>query len=134
MRIPTCVPAAALAFVAVFAAVGCEKSSDDAFAGVWVGDAVDSQDSANRKELTLSLGAADTIVSGTYRLKAVILDTSGIVNGTLIGSEVALVLTPSANDCPYRISGTWNGSRITGTYAAFNCFVRSDGTFSLEKK
>ena len=56
------------------------------------------------------------------------------MSGTLNGSAVMLTLTPNANDCPYRINGTWSGDRITGSYAAFNCFVRSDGTLDLRKR
>ncbi len=110
------------------------KNKDDEFAGTYVGDGIDSQNSSNRKELTLVLGASGTTVSGTYRLRAIILDVNGIVNGTLNGNSVSLVLTPSADDCPYHVEGTWSGDRITGTYAAFNCFVRSDGTLTLRKK
>jgi hypothetical protein len=72
-------------------------------------------------------------VGGTYRIKAILLDVNGIVSGTLTGSEVALTLTPSNNDCPYRVTGTWSGDRISGSYAAFNCFVRSDGSLTLKK-
>jgi len=125
-----------LAVVLALALTACSKSDDDELTGTYSGDAVDSQSSSNRKELTLTVAAAGTTVSGTYHLKAILVDTNGIVNGTLNGSALALVLTPSTGsaDCPYNITGTWTGDRITGTYAAFNCFVRSDGTFDLKKK
>ena len=116
------------------AASSCKKDEDEQFAGIYSGDGVDSQDRSNRKEFTLTVADSGTAVAGTYRIRAIILDVSGTVSGTLTGSQVALVLTPSAGDCPYRVSGTWTGNRITGTYAAFNCFVRSDGTLDLEKQ
>src|SRR5262245_66546110 len=81
----------------------CQK--DEEFAGTYVGDAIDSQDSSNRKEFTLNVTAAGTTVSGSYRIKAILLDTVGVVNGTLNGSALMLTLTPNANDCPYRING-----------------------------
>jgi hypothetical protein len=115
-------------------AASCERKKDEGFAGNYVGDGIDSQDSSNRKEFRLTLGAADSTVAGTYRIKAIILDVSGIVSGTLNGSALSLTLTPSGDECPYRINGTWSGDRITGSYEAFNCFVRSDGTLDLEKK
>jgi hypothetical protein len=125
-----------LAVLAALTLVSCGSSDEDEFAGTYSGDAVDSQSSSNRKDLTLTLAAAGATVSGTYRLKAILIDTSGIVNGTMNGSALALVLTPStgSNDCPYTITGTWSPGRITGTYAAVPCFVRSDGTFELKKK
>jgi len=124
---------ALLAACTVFTAA-CESKDDEALAGTYVGDAVDSQDSSNRKEFTLNLAATGTAVGGTYRIKAIILDVSGSVSGTMTGSELSLTLTPSAPECPYRITGTWSGDRISGTYTAFNCFVRSDGTITLKKK
>jgi hypothetical protein len=120
--------------VALAVAPSCGNDDDEQFAGVYSGDGVDSQDRSNRKEFTLTVAESGTTVSGTYRIRAIILDVSGTVSGTLTGSAVALTLTPSNDDCPYRISGTWTGDRITGTYAAFNCFVRSDGTLDLEKR
>jgi hypothetical protein len=134
MRRPLDAGILALTLVLALVSPACEKSDDDEFAGTYVGDGIDSQSSSNRKEFTLNLGASGSTVSGTYQLKAVILDVNGIVSGTLTGSEVALVLTPSAGDCPYRVNGVWAGGRITGTYTAFNCFVRSDGTLDLRKK
>src|SRR5262245_44065915 len=122
--------AAALALAV--AAVAC-KEKDQEFAGTYVGDAIDSQNSSNRKEFTLTVAASGSTVGGTFRIKAILVDSSGIVSGTLTGSDVSLVLTPSNNDCPYRVNGTWSGDRISGSYAAFNCFVRSDGTLTLKK-
>jgi len=123
------------ALAAFFVLSGCESKDDETFDGTYVGDGVDSQSSSNRKEFTLRLSGA-TAVTGTYQIKAILVDTSGSVTGTLTGSDLSLVLTPAAgvNDCPYRITGTWLGDRITGSYAAFNCFVRSDGTLNLKKK
>jgi hypothetical protein len=134
MRRPLDAGILALTLVLALVSPACQKSDDDEFAGTYVGDGIDSQDSSNRKQFTLNLGASGTTVSGTYQLKAIILDVNGIVNGTLAGSELSLVLTPTADDCPYRVNGVWAGGRITGTYAAFNCFVRSDGTLNLKKK
>jgi hypothetical protein len=134
MRRPLDAGILALTLVLALVSPGCEKSDDDEFGGTYVGDGIDSQNSSNRKEFTLNLGASGTTVSGTYQLKAILLDVNGIVNGTLAGSEVALVLTPTGNDCPYRVNGVWTGGRITGTYTAFNCFVRSDGALDLKKK
>jgi hypothetical protein len=115
------------------AAVACEEKDQD-FAGTYSGDGIDSQNSSNRKEFTLTLAASGTTVAGTFRIRAILVDSSGIVAGTLTGSsEVSLTLTPSNADCPYRVNGTWSGDRITGSYAAFNCFVRSDGTLNLKK-
>jgi len=113
---------------------GCKKE-DEAFAGTYVGDGVDSQSSSNVKQFTLRIADSGTSVAGNYQLKAVILDVSGTVSGTLNGKDLSLTLTPVAGtDCPYRITGTWGGGQITGTYAAFNCFVRSDGAISLKKQ
>jgi len=121
---------------AVFVLGGCQSKDDETFDGTYVGDGVDSQSSSNRKEFTLRISGGSPNVSGTYQIKAILVDTSGGVTGTLTGSDLSLTLTPAAgvNDCPYRITGTWAGDRITGSYAAFNCFVRSDGTISLKKK
>ena len=111
-------------------------SKDDTFDGSYRGDAVDSQSATNIKEFTLNVSASGSTVSGSYQLKAAILDVSGTLTGTLNGSDLSLTLTPgaSSNDCPYRITGRWGGGLITGNYAAFNCFVRSDGTLSLKKR
>jgi hypothetical protein len=111
----------------------CRKD-DPAFAGTYEGDAIDSQSSSNVKRFTLRISDSGTSVSGNFQIKAIILDVSGAVAGTLNGSEINLVLTPSPAECPYRITGLWRPGRITGSYAAFNCFVRSDGTLDLEKQ
>lgn len=132
MRGRSPVPVVALA-VALAATPSCRKT-DESFTGTYEGDGVDSQSSSNVKRFTLRIADSGTNVSGNYQLKAIILDVSGTVAGTLVGSEVNLVLTPAAGDCPYRITGVWRGGRITGTYAAFNCFVRSDGTLDLKKQ
>lgn len=125
-----CTSALALAL----ASCGCRK--DETFDGEYAGDAVDSQASSNVKQLSLRLSASGSIVSGTYSLTAVILNSSGALAGTLNGSDLALVLTPgpAVNDCPYRITGVWRPGEIAGTYQAFNCLVRSDGTFTLKKR
>jgi hypothetical protein len=123
---------ASLALGAVLAA-GC-NNKDEEFAGTYVGDGVDSQSSSNRKTFTLNVDAAGTTVAGTFRIKAILIDSSGIVNGTLNGSALELTLTSSTGDCPYKISGTWQGDRITGSYLATPCFVRSDGTIDLKKE
>ena len=120
--------------VAVMLAAACDEPDLTVFDGVYSGDGVDSQDSGNRKEFTLTLTGTDTAVAGTYRIKAPILDVSGTVSGTRNGSGLELVLTPASTECPYRISGTWADGRIRGSYAAFSCFVRSDGTLDLKKK
>jgi len=134
MKRSTCVGLWILAGTLAFSA--CESADDTTFAGAYSGDGVDSQSSSNRKEFTLHVADLGTAVTGTYQIKAILVDTSGSVAGTLNGSALELVLTPAAgvNDCPYRVTGTWHGNRITGSYAAFNCFVRSDGTLSLEKR
>lgn len=119
----------------VLAVAACKKS-DPTFAGTYQGDGVDSQASSNVKQFTLRIADSGTSVAGNYGIKAVILDVSGTVSGTLNGSALDLTLTPSAtsNDCPYRVTATWQADRITGTYAAFNCFVRSDGSLNLRKQ
>lgn len=132
MRLRTRCIASALAVALPLAA--CEKKDEEEFGGRYRGDAIDSQNSSNRKEFTLTIAAANAVVAGTYQIKAILIDTSGIVSGSMTGNQLALVLTPSANDCPYRITGTWSGDRITGSYEAFNCFVRSDGTLTLRKQ
>lgn len=114
--------------------LGACKKEDDTFAGTYEGDAVDSQSSSNVKQFTLRIADSGSSVSGNYQIKAVILDVSGTVSGSINGSELTLTLTPNAGDCPYRITGRWSDRRITGTYAAFNCFVRSDGTLDLKKR
>jgi hypothetical protein len=134
MRPRTLPRAVAPALALALSLSACEKKRDADFSGTYRGDAIDSQNSSNRKEFTLTIAAANTVVAGTYQIKAILIDTNGIVSGTLTGSQLALVLTPSANDCPYRITGTWSGDRITGSYEAFNCFVRSDGTLTLRKQ
>lgn len=118
-----------------FTVAACKKD-DPTFAGTYQGDGVDSQSSSNVKQFTLRVADSGTSVAGNYGIKAVILDVSGTVSGTLNGSALELTLTPGAtsNDCPYRITATWQGDRITGTYAAFNCFVRSDGSLNLKKQ
>ena len=70
------------------------------------------------------------------QIKAIVLDASGTVSGTVSASDLTPTLTAGAgvSDCPYRIVGTWRGDRITGTYTAFNCLVRSDGTLELRKQ
>ncbi len=132
MRLRTRCIASALAVALPLAA--CEKKDEEEFGGRYRGDAIDSQNSSNRKEFTLTIAAANAVVAGTYQIKAILIDTSGIVSGSMTGNQLALVLTPSANDCPYRITGTWSGDRITGSYEAFNCFDRSDGTLTLRKQ
>ena len=124
------------ALAAILAAAGCEKSNDDVFDGSYRGDAVDSQSATNIKEFTLDVSASGSNVSGSYTLRATILNVSGTLTGTLNGSELSLTLTPTpaSSDCPYRITGRWGAGLITGNYAAFNCFVRSDGTLSLRKR
>jgi hypothetical protein len=124
-----------LAAAAMTAALGCSDSADDqTFDGKYQGDGVDSQDSSNRKEFTLTLTSSGTTVGGTFRIKAILVDSSGNVTGTLDGGSLNLLLSPSNADCPYRIKGTWSPGRIQGTYLATPCFVRSDGTIDLEKK
>jgi hypothetical protein len=125
-----------LVFAGVLIVAGCEKTDTDVFDGSYRGDAVDSQSATNIKEFTLELSASGSTVSGSYTLRAPILNVSGSLSGTLNGSDLTLTLTPSApsSDCPYRITGRWGAGLITGSYAAFNCFVRSDGTLSLRKR
>ena len=103
--------------IAIALAAGCNSVDKDTFDGTYSGDAVDSQSSSNVKQITLNVSASGSVVSGAYTLKAIILDVSGNVTGTLTGA-----------------AGTWQGDRIVGTYAAFNCFVRSDGNLTLKKK
>ena len=124
----------ALLALAVVALPHCSNDDDEGFDGTYEGEAVDSQSSSNRKDFTLRVGVSGSDVSGTYRIQAIILDTRGTVSGTLTGSTLALVLTPNDDDCPYRIDATWSGDRISGSYAAFNCFVRSDGTLTLRRQ
>ncbi len=116
--------------------VACSRTDKDVFDGSYRGDGVDSQSASNVKEFTLNLSSSGSVVSGTYTIKAVILDTSGSVSGTLSGADLTLTLTPGpgVSDCPYRISGAWEKGKISGTYLAFNCFVRSDGALTLKKR
>jgi hypothetical protein len=122
----------ALGFALAIAA--CQKT-DESFAGAYEGDGVDSQSTSNVKQFTLRIAESGGVVSGTFEIKAIILNVSGTVTGTLSGSSLTLVLAPSnIAECPYRITGTWAPRSISGNYAAFNCFVRSDGTLSLKKQ
>jgi hypothetical protein len=122
----------ALGFALAIAA--CQKT-DESFAGSYEGDGVDSQSTSNVKQFTLRIAESGGTVSGTFEIKAIILNVTGIVNGTLSGSTLTLTLTPSVTtECPYRITGTWSPRSISGNYTAFNCFVRSDGTLSLKKQ
>ena len=59
---------------------------------------------------------------------------SGTLSGTIAGSTLSLTLTPSdPRTCPFDLTATVSGNRITGTYAAFNCTVPVSGAIDLAR-
>jgi hypothetical protein len=58
----------------------------------------------------------------------------GSLSGTVTGSSLSVTLSPSDPlTCPFQVTATVNGNRITGTYAAFNCTVALSGSISLTR-
>ena len=129
-------------FLLVLALAGCsdgdgDDDNDDVlnFAGSYVGTIQDSV--AGQGIIALTLAQSGTQLTGTGQTTFAnpANNTSGSIEGEVIGTAATLMLIPSnAQSCPLRATVTLNGNQAAGTYAAFNCPVAFGGTLSLTRQ
>ena len=88
-------------------------------------------------------GTLQSTISGTGTARVTFAQSGSSLAGTwsVAATSVAaanggLSVTLSPSDpltCPFQVTATVNGNRITGTYAAFNCTVALSGSISLTR-
>jgi hypothetical protein len=62
-------------------------------------------------------------------------NNGGSLGGTVSGSAVSLTLYgPNQSVCPFRVTATWSGDRMIGTYAAFNCTIAITGSVDMRRQ
>ena len=99
-------------------------------AGTYVGTAQDS--AGGTGSVTIALTHSGSYVTGTWRGAE---PWWRALNGTVNGSAINATLLPSVpNACPYNLSATVAGNRITGTYTSFNCAIGVTGAVDVTKR
>jgi hypothetical protein len=124
----------------VFLALGlaaCGGGGDDTenISGNYQGDIQDSL--AGHGTIVASIAQNGTALSGTFQaiFPAADLIGSGSLSGSITGSAIALIGTPSdPTDCPFRLTAAVDGDDISGTYAVFNCTVALSGTIDITRQ
>ncbi len=90
-------------------------------AGTWAGTMTD--DVAGPGTLRVTLSESPGSVTGTWATTFPAGDDGGSLGGSVNGSSLTLVLTPT-NDpsaCSISVFATINGDSIAGTYTALDC-------------
>lgn len=104
--------------------------STASIAGTWSGT-VTSNIEAGAFPTRVTLAQTGSNLSGTWSSGA----NSGSLTGALNGSGVSMTMEPSdPRTCPFRMTATVAGSRMTGTYAAFNCTVAASGGITMTRQ
>jgi len=103
--------------------------------GTWAGTIVDSVGGHGTVRATVRQDGNQ--VTGTWA--ATFTDprgnNGGSLSGTVNGSAVSLTLYgPNEGVCPFRVTATWSGDRLTGTYAAFSCTTAITGSLDLRRQ
>lgn len=107
---------------------GPSGPSTTSVAGTWTGTVNDSLAGVVSASMTLAQSGAT--VSGTWAVSG----NSGSLAGSMSGSSLSAVLSPSNPlTCPYSLTATNSGSRLIGTYAAFNCSIPISGSIALTR-
>jgi hypothetical protein len=104
-------------------------------AGTWVGTTKDSVAGTGNIQVTISQN--DAALTGTWAstFADISNNNGGTLGGTISGSSVSVVLTPSDPvTCSFSVTATVSGSSMAGTYATTNCNVAVTGSVSLTKQ
>jgi hypothetical protein len=99
-------------------------------AGTYVGTAQDS--ARGTGSLTIALTHSGSYVTGTWRGAEI---GWRALNGTTDGSLVNATLLPSVpTACPYNLTASVSGNRMTGTYVSFNCAFPVTGAVDVTRR
>jgi hypothetical protein len=121
--------------VSITSLVGCGGDDGPNLGGTFEGTIQDSVAGTGTLRVTLAQTAAD--LSGTFQSSFAnpADNDAGAVSGTVSGDRVVLTAVPSDLPiCPFRVTGTVQGTRITGPYAAFNCTSALSGSIDVTKQ
>jgi hypothetical protein len=111
---------------------GCGTTAPSTVAGTWAGTLTDVGVGAGTLQFVLT--QSGSTLNGTYTSKFAIASVSltGTISGTLNGSTVTALLTPTnPAACQQNITATVSGSSMNGTYT-LACSSPEGGTFSLQ--
>jgi PEGA domain len=98
--------------------------------GNYTGNVQDSRGGGGA--VTLTLTHSTSYVTGTWHGPEPVWRA---LNGTVNGGVIAATLLPSQSTaCPYSLSATVVGSRITGMFSSFNCPAPVSGTVDLTRR
>jgi hypothetical protein len=98
--------------------------------GTYSGSVQDSRGAGG--PVTLVLTHATPYVTGTWHGPEPVWRA---LNGTVTGNAIAGTLLPSASTaCPFRLSATVSGDRMTGTFSSFECASPVSGTLDLTRQ
>ncbi len=119
-------------------AAGCgddlRTAPSSLLAGTWTGAMTDNV--AGPGTLRLTLSESPGSVTGTWATTFPAGDNGGSLGGSVNGSSLTLVLTPTSDpgSCSVQVFATINGDRITGTYTALDCSGFVSGSIDLTRQ
>ena len=113
----------------------CVITTAGSLTGTWVGTIQDSM--AGRGSVRMTIQQNGSSLSGTW--SATFSNSSynngGTATGTVNGSAISAVLYgPNSSVCPFAVTATWSGNRITGTYAAYSCSQAITGSIDVSRQ
>ena len=101
--------------------------------GTWTGTIDDNTGGMGTARVTLN--QSGSTLTGTWATSLPGSDNGGSLTGSVNGSALSIVLdTSDPTSCPFNLTATVNGNRMTGTYAAFNCSIVVTGSLDLTKE
>ena len=119
----------------------CRKATSpvapDGFEGAWAGQVID--DTWGTGTATMATAPLPIGVTGTWSFRFDAAPAhSGSLNGSVTGSSVTLVMSPStALSCgvygSIGVTGTIEGRRLKGTYVRFTCAGLEGGSLDLTR-
>lgn len=113
----------------------CGHASEDDLTGTWTGSFKDTLAVFGGGKMTFS--QSGSAVSGTWQVTFSTTspyNNDGLIDGTFTGGSLSARLTSSHGGCPFQLTATRSGSRLSGTYAASDCAVAETGSLDLEKR
>ena len=114
--------------------VDSPTSPSGSLAGTWTGTVIDSLVGTGTIRITIS--QSGSTISGTWAstFPDPADNNGGTASGTLSGSSLSATLTPSnPSSCPFNVTATVSGNRMTGTYAVFTCTIAVTGSLELTR-
>jgi len=118
--------------------MSCGGDDNEDISGNYLGTLQDNL-TGSTGSVTASLTQNGSAVVGTFLTVFIgavgAIGNGGNVQGAVSGSSVTLTVSPSnPRDCPFTATGTVDGDKISGVYAAFNCSVAAGGSFSINRQ